>query len=103
MVDDGKGVLVEENQDYLGVKITTKKNRLNKAKEIKNWKELGLKEKSYVRIEIPERIESNQLITCIAKMPREQFMEFYRDILNVFNIEVIQQLLENEKELETVV
>ncbi len=98
MIDEGKGVLVEENPDYLGVKITTKKNKLNKAKEIKNWRELGLKEKSFVRIEIPERIEKNQLIAYITKMPQKQFMEFYKEILNVFNIEIIQQLIESEKE-----
>lgn len=99
MIDEGKGVLVEENPDYLGLKITTKKNKLNKAKEIKNWKELGLKEKSFVRIEIPERIEKSQLIAFVGKMPQDQFMEFYRAILNVFNIEVIQQLIESQKEL----
>ena len=98
MIDEGKGVLVEENPDYLGVKITTKRNKLNKAKEIKNWKELGLNEKSYVRIEIPERIEQTQLIARIGILPRDQFMEIYREILNVFNIEVIQQLIESEKE-----
>jgi len=98
MIDDGKGVLVEENPDYLGVKITTKRNRLNKAREIKNWKELGLKEKSFVRIEIPERIEQLQLIAYITKLPEEQFKEIYREILGVFNLEVIQQLIETEKE-----
>ena len=98
MIDEGKGVLVEENPDYLGLKITTKKNRLNKTKEIKNWRELGLKEKSFVRIEIPERIEKNQLIAFVTKMPQDQFMDFYKAILNVFNIEVIQQLIESEKE-----
>ena len=98
MIDEGKGVLVEENPDYLGVKITTKKNRLNKAKEIENWKELGLKEKSFVRIEIPERIEKQQLIAYVTKMPKEQFRVFYREILNIFNIELIKELLENEKE-----
>lgn len=98
MIDEGKGVLVEENPDCLGVKITTKRNKLNKTKEIKNWKELGLKEKSFVRIEIPERIEKSQLIAFVTKMPHDQFIEFYKEILNVFNIKVIQQLIESEKE-----
>lgn len=98
MIDEGKGVLVEENPDCLGVKITTKRNRLNKSKEIKNWKELGLKEKSFVRIEIPERIEKGQLISFVTKMPENQFLEFYRAVLNVFNIEIIQQLIESGKE-----
>lgn len=84
--------------DYLCSKITTKKNKLNKAKEIKNWKELGLKKKSFVRIEIPERIEKEQFISKLTEMPYKQFIEFYKEILKIFNIEIIQQLIETEKE-----
>lgn len=98
IVDDGKGVLIEENSDYLCSKITTKRNKLNKSKEIKNWKELGLKKKSYVRIEIPERIEKEQFISKLTQMPYKQFIEFYKEILKIFNIEVIQQLIEVERE-----
>ena len=43
-------MLILENPDYLALKITTKKNKLNNVQEIKNWKELGLKQKSYIRI-----------------------------------------------------
>ena len=57
-----------------------------------------MKEKSFVRIEIPERIEQLQLIAYITKLPEEQFKEIYREILGVFNLEVIQQLIETEKE-----
>ena len=66
IVDEGKGMLVTENPDYLGLKITTKNNRVKQTYEIKNWKELGLKNKSYIRIEIPQRIEQNQLIGKIT-------------------------------------
>ena len=50
-------MLVVENPDYLGMKITTKSNRVNKVEEIKNWKEIGLKSKSYIRIEMSQKIE----------------------------------------------
>ena len=59
-------MLVTENPDYLGLKITTKNNRVKQTYEIKNWKELGLKNRSYIRIEIPQRIEQNQLIGKIT-------------------------------------
>ena len=90
--------MIEQNFDYLCSKITTRRNRLNKAKEIKNWKELGLKKKSYVRIEIPERIEKDQFISKLTQMPYKQFIEFYKEILKIFNIEIIQQLIDVERE-----
>lgn len=40
IVDEGKGMLILENEDFLALKITTKKNKLKNVKEIKNWKEL---------------------------------------------------------------
>ncbi len=97
IVDEGKGMLVMENQDYLALKVTTKKNRIKDVKEIENWKEIGLKEKSYLRIEIPQRIEQNQLIGKIAELPSEQFLEYYKDMLKIFNLDVINEIIESEK------
>ena len=96
IVDNGKGVMVEENPDYLASKITTKENRISKLKEIKNWEELGLNQKSFVRIEIPERLERNQLINKIAVVPDEQFIEFYKEIISVFNIDIMQSVLDGD-------
>ena len=84
IVDEVKGMLVTENPDYLGLKITTKNNRVKQTYEIKNWKELGLKNKSYIRIEIPQRIEQNQLIGKITELLREQFLKYYRLMLEIF-------------------
>ncbi len=94
IVDEGKGVLVEENNDYLASKITTKTNNVVKVKEIENWEELGLSQKSYVRIEIPERIEAEQLIRKLAKVPNEQFLDLFREILTIFNTNAIDAILE---------
>ena len=96
IVDEGKGMLVIENPDYLTLKITTKKNKIKTVKKIKNWKELGLKVKSYIRIEIPERIEEKQLIRKITELPKEQFIEYYKLMLEVFNIELINEIIEKD-------
>lgn len=98
IIDEGKGMLVMENPDYLGLKITTKNNKVNRIEEIKNWKEIGLKSKSYIRIEIPQRIEQNQLIGKITELPREQFLEYYRLMLDMFNMKIINEIMKNEKE-----
>ena len=98
IVDEGKGMLVMENIDYLGLKITTKNNRINKLAEIRNWKELGLKNKSYIRIEIPQRIEQNQLIGKITELPRKQFLEYYKLMLEIFNTSIIEEIMQFEKE-----
>ncbi len=94
IVDEGKGILVLENPDYLALKLTTKKNKINDFEEIKNWKELGLKEKSYIRIEIPERIEKEQLIRKITELPHNQFIKYYKQMINIFNINSIYKILE---------
>ena len=89
-------MLVLENSDYLTLKITTKKNNINEVKEIKNWKEIGLKEKSYVRIEIPQRVEQNQLIRKIAELSKEDFLVYYKLMLRLFNLDIINEILEKE-------
>ena len=96
IVDEGKGLLVMENPDYLGLKVTTKNNKINRVEEINNWKEIGLKFKSYIRIEIPQRIEQNQLIEKITKIPKEQFLKYYELMLEIFNIDAIEQLIQRE-------
>lgn len=97
IVDEGKGLLVLENADYLALKLTTKNNNITNVKEIKNWKQIGLKQKSYVRIEIPQRIEQNQLIGKIAEMKKEQFLIYYKLMLQLFNFEIIRDIIDNEK------
>lgn len=60
VLDDGRGLIVEEDKrNYHAFKLTTQ-NDPYKRKLIKNWKELGLLKKSYVRIELPYKIELQQ-------------------------------------------
>ncbi len=74
IVDDGRGFLIEENSNYSGLKLTTRNTKIQKVnrKEIKNWKALGLKRKSYVRIELPLKIESEQLVNKITELSKEE-------------------------------
>lgn len=96
IVDDGRGLLVEANEDFLCTKITTSETN-QKCKLIINWKELGLKEKSYIRIEIPNRIEEEQLIEKITEVTIEQLTEFYSDVLGIFNIEAMKELIKDKE------
>ena len=73
--------------------------RLKNVEEISNWKELGLKEKSYIRIEIPQRIEPSQLIGKITEIPKEQFIKYYKLMIDIFNIDIIEKMMNTEKEL----
>ena len=96
IIDEGMGMLILENPDYLALKITTKSNKVKNVEEIKNWKKIGLKEKSYIRIEIPQRIEQNQLIGKIAELPKEQFLIYYKKMIKIFNIDIINEIIEKE-------
>ena len=98
IVDEGKGMLVIENPDFLGLKITTKNNKISRVEEIDNWKEIGLKSKSYIRIEIPQRIEKNQLIGKITTLPKEQFLRYYKLMLEIFNVDIIEEILRKDEE-----
>ena len=98
IVGEGKGMLVLENNDYLALKITTKKNKVKNVEEIRNWKEIGLKEKSYIRIEIPQRIEGEQLIEKVSELSQEQFVDYYKNMLKIFNLDIISEVLDMERE-----
>lgn len=98
IVDDGRGFLIEENSNYSGLKLTTRFSDLKKVKrvEVKNWKELGLKKKSYVRIELPLKIENQQLLNKIATLSPEEISIYLRDLANYFNTDVLEKLSEEK-------
>lgn len=86
IIDDGHGFIIEKNTDYLGMKITTK-NGKNK-KEIRNWYEVGLNKKSYVRIEMPIKIEKNQLIQKIGKLNKYDTYVFINELITHLNSDI---------------
>lgn len=98
IVDDGRGFLIEENSNYSGLKLTTRNSVINtvKRKEIKNWKDLGLHKKSYIRIELPLKIEPEQLVNKIATLSNEELASYLKDLADYFNIDVLEKLSNNK-------
>lgn len=86
IIDDGCGFIIEKNSDYLGMKITTqdKKNK----KEIRNWYDAGLKQKSFVRIEMPIKIEKNQLVKKIGKLNKYDTYIYINELMNFMNNDI---------------
>ena len=71
ILDDDRGLIVEEDRrNYHVLKLTSQKDSY-KRKEIKNWRELGLKMKSYIRIEMPIKIEEQQFDRKISTLPEK--------------------------------
>ncbi len=98
ILDDGRGLIVEEdNRNFHVLKLTTQYDRY-KRKIIKDWKEIGLKKKSYIRIEIPIKIESAQFDKKITRLPDEQLLSVYNDVYEIINTKALQKLSEKYKE-----
>ena len=94
IIDDGRGFIIEENSNYSALKLTTRNSSLNKVrrKEIINWKEIGLKKKSFVRIELPLKIESEQLIYKITEMSYSDILIYLKDLANYFNLNMLEKI-----------
>ena len=88
IIDDGHGFIIEKSNDYLGMKITTQDNGIRK-REIKNWNEVGLKYKSYLRIEAPIKIEKEQLIKKIGQVSKYDLYMYLNELSDYFNIDVL--------------
>lgn len=98
IIDDGRGLIVEQdNRNFHILKLTTQYDKY-KRKLIKNWEELGLKEKSYIRIELPIKTEKQQLIKKITKLSEEELLEMYNEIYKILNINALEKMSKKYKE-----
>ena len=99
IIDDGRGLIVEQdNKNFHILKLTTQYDKY-KRKLIKNWEELGLKEKSYIRIELPIKIEQQQLIKKITKLSEVELLEMYNEIYKILNINALEKMSKKYKEI----
>lgn len=103
ILDDGRGLIVEEDKrNYHILKLTTQKDPY-KRKLINNWKEIGLLKKSFIRIEMPIKLEEEQLEKKITELPEEQLLEIYSEIYNIINIDALKKMsdkyIEDKKEV----
>lgn len=98
IVDDGRGLIVEQDKrNYHILKLTTQ-NDPYKRKLIKNWKQLGLKKKSYVRIEMPIKLEEEQLDRKITELSSDDLVEMYSEIYGILNIQALEKMANKYKE-----
>ncbi len=96
VIDDGRGLIVEDKRNFHVFKLTTQ-NDSYKRKEIKDWKKIGLKSKSYVRIEMPIKIEDGQFVNKICDLPLEQLKDMYKELYELINIEALEKFVNLEK------
>ena len=100
ILDDGRGLIVEEdNRNFHVLKLTTQYDKY-KRKPIKNWRELGLAKKSYIRIEMPIKIEQAQFDRKITELSNEQLLAVYHDVCDIINTDALKKLSDKYKELE---
>ena len=98
ILDDGRGLIVEEdNRNYHVLKLTTQSDSY-KRKLIKNWKELGLRKKSYIRIEMPIKIEEEQFERKVTELPEQQLLEMYNEVYNIINVKALEKMSEKYNE-----
>lgn len=98
IVDDGRGLIVEEGKRNIHIlKVTTQFDNY-KRKLIKNWKQIGLKSKSYIRIVMPIKIENQQLIRKLATLSEEELLEMYNEIYKILNIKALEKMSKKYKE-----
>lgn len=94
IIDDGRGLVVEQdNRNYHILKLTTQFDSY-KRKLIKNWKNMGLKRKSYVRIEMPIKLEEEQLDRKVAELSEHDLLEIYSEVYKILNINALQKMSE---------
>lgn len=94
IIDDGRGLIVEEDTKNFHVFKLTTQDDPYKRKEIKDWKKIGLRKKSFVRIEMPIKLEEGQFITKICDLPKEQLVVMYQELYKIINIDGIKKMAE---------
>lgn len=102
ILDDGRGLIVEEDhKNYHVLKLTTQYDSY-KRKLIKDWKKLGLAKKSYIRIEIPIKIEKAQFDRKITELSEEDLLDVYNEVYEIINVNALKKLSEKSKEKQEV-
>lgn len=100
ILDDGRGLIVEEDmRNYHVLKLTTQYDKY-KRKLLKNWKELGLRKKSYIRIEMPIKIEKAQFDKKITQVPNDMLLDIYSEVYDIININALEKMAKKSKEQE---
>lgn len=98
VIDDGRGLIVESDKRNYHVFKLTSQDDSYKRKLIRDWDKIGLIKKSYIRIEMPIKIEEIQFVNKITELPADQLKEIYQELYNIINIEALQKIIEEKVE-----
>ena len=89
-------IVEEDYRNYHALKLTTQYDSY-KRMLIKDWKQIGLVRKSYVRIEILIKIEFEQLNRKITSVSNDQLLEIYDAIYKIINFDSLRKISEKFK------
>ena len=85
IVDDTKEHLIHgDKRNYYGLKITSQNDSYQRVK-LPNAKVLGLTKESYLRLEIPLKIEKEQFLYKIGSMSPKEVTKYISYILKIID------------------
>ena len=86
VIDDGHGHLILNDQrNYYVLKITSQADSYQRIK-IKNYCDLGLQKESFIRIEVPLKVEKEQFLYKIGKYDAKEMNVLVKKVLkNMIN------------------
>lgn len=96
VLDDGRGLIVEENPDYHCFKITGEHTQ--RVIKIEDFNSKGLKKESYLRIEMPIKVEHPQFQFKIGSLSSKELYSVYRELYQLLNVETLRKLSEEGQE-----
>lgn len=80
VLDDGHEYFVKhDNKNYYVLKITSQKDSYQRI-PIKNYKEIGLQKESFVRIEVPLKVEKEQFLYRIGKLSHKETIKYLKKV-----------------------
>ena len=83
VIDDTQEHFIKnDHKNYYGLKITSQEDSYHRL-PIKNYQQLGLRKKSYLRLELPIKIEREQFLYKISKI-EEKTMKKYMKLITDF-------------------
>ena len=88
IIDDTHEHLIKKDtKNYYGLKITSQNDSYQRI-AIKEYQKLGLKKESYIRLELPLKIEREQCLYKISKLDEKKMNSYLKEVSNFIQREV---------------
>lgn len=80
VLDDGHAYFVKnDNKNYYVLKITSQMDSYQRV-PIKNYRDIGLQKKSFVRIEVPLKVEKEQFLYRIGQLSQKETIKYLKKV-----------------------